>query len=123
MDIEGAEYEVFLNASEALLQRFRIIVCEFHCMDHLLEKAFYPIAATVFRKLLKTHTCVHNHPNNHTGSVRTKNIVLPPCIELTFLRNDRIEDPQPARVFPHSLDVDNSAKEPSVPLPPCWYSF
>ena len=123
MDIEGAEYEVFLNASEALLQRFRIIVCEFHYLDRLLEKAFYPIAATVFAKLLKTHACVHNHPNNHTGSIRTKDIVLPPCMELTFLRNDRLEDPQPARVFPHPLDVDNSAREPSVPLPPCWYRF
>ena len=64
MDIEGAEYEVLLGASDNLLKRFRIIVVEFHSLDELCSKPFFKLTSRVFVKLLQTHTCVHNHPNN-----------------------------------------------------------
>jgi len=121
MDIEGSEYEVLLIASDDLLKRFRIIVIEFHSLNELWSKPFFKMASLVFEKLLRTHTCVHNHPNNCSDSVKFEDIELPLVTELTFLRNDRINSSSFAKIFPHPLDIDNTKDKPSLPLPKCWY--
>ena len=59
INIEGFEYEVLDFASKELINRFRIIVIEFHGL-YLFER----LKKGVFRKLLSTHVCVHIHPNN-----------------------------------------------------------
>jgi len=122
MDIEGSEYEVLSGASDDLLKRFRIIVVEFHSLNELWSKPFFKLVSQVFEKLLQTHTCVHNHPNNCSDSVRIGDIEIPMVVELTFLRNDRIRGSSFAKIFPHPLDVDNRQKKPSLLLPKCWYS-
>ncbi len=121
MDIEGSEYDVLTSASDNLLKRFRIIVIEFHFLDKLRTKSFFNLASRVFEKILQSHTCVHNHPNNYAGLIKYRGLEIPEVIELTFLRNDRVSNPSFARIFPHPLDADNSRKQPSVPLPACWY--
>jgi hypothetical protein len=120
IDIEGFEYEVFLAASDQLLNRFRIIVVEFHNLNELWNKPFFSLASRVFDKLLQTHSCVHNHPNNDHDTVTYKNIEIPYLTELTFFRKDRIVNPTFVDRFPHSLDCDNT-DNPSVHLPECWY--
>ncbi|PKN38874.1 MAG: hypothetical protein CVU62_01345 [Deltaproteobacteria bacterium HGW-Deltaproteobacteria-2] len=122
MDIEGSEYEVLLIASDDLLKRFRIIVVEFHSLNELWSKPFFNMASLVFERLLQTHTCVHNHPNNCSDSVKFEDIELPMVTELTFLRNDRISSSSFAKIFPHPLDIDNTKDKPSLPLPKCWYN-
>ena len=122
MDIEGSEYEVLLIASDDLLKRFRIIVVEFHSLNELWSKPFFNMASLVFERLLQTHTCVHNHPNNCSDSVKFEDIELPMVTELTFLRNDRISSPSFTKFFPHPLDIDNTKYKPSLPLPKCWYN-
>lgn len=121
MDIEGSEYEVLLTLSDDLLKRFRIILIEFHSLEELRSKAFFKIASQVFEKLLQTHTCVHNHPNNCSGLIKYKGFKIPKVLEFTFLRNDRIVSPSFAKIFPHPLDTDNTDDKPSLPLPTCWY--
>jgi hypothetical protein len=121
MDIEGSEYEVLLVASDDLLKRFRIIVVEFHSLNELWSKPFFKMASQVFEKLLQTHTCVHNHPNNCSDSVKFEDIELPMVTELTFLRKDRISSSSFVKIFPHPLDVDNTENKPSLLLPKCWY--
>ncbi|MEM1212343.1 MAG: FkbM family methyltransferase [Planctomycetota bacterium] len=122
MDIEGFEYEVLLAASDRLMQRFRVVVVEFHQLDQVWNKPFFRLWSRVFDKLLQTHYCVHNHPNNYYGTVKRNGIEVPYLTEMTFYRRDRLADPAPAPVqsFPHPLDRDN-ADNPSVPLPRCWY--
>lgn len=120
IDIEGAEYETFLSMSPGLLQRFRIIVAEFHGMHSLWSRPFHRLGATTFDKILQTHTCVHLHPNNCCGSVRNAGIELPRVMEFTFLRSDRVLSRRPATTFPHPLDSDNTPQR-SLDLPPCWY--
>jgi len=120
IDIEGFEYEVFLACSDQLMRRFRIIVAEFHRLDHLWAKPFFNLASRAFYKILQTHKCVHLHPNNWRGTVKNGDIEIPINLEFTFLRNDRIHNAVHARTFPHPLDADNVDK-PSVVLPPCWY--
>jgi FkbM family methyltransferase len=121
IDIEGYEYEVFLGASDQLLKRFRIIVAEFHQLDQLWNKPFFNLTSRVFYKLIQTHCCVHNHPNNHSGSIKRENLEIPRITELTFQRNDRVNNPSFINTFPHPLDCDNSRKPPLY-LPKCWYT-
>jgi len=120
IDVEGCEYEVFLSASDALLRRFRIIVVEFHFLDHLWSEHFFRIARPVFDKLLQTHACVHIHPNNSAGVLRKVGLAIPPIMEFTFYRRDRLVNPVPRSDFPCPLDRDNTPHA-TVPLPACWY--
>lgn len=121
MDIEGFEYEVILGTSESLLWRFRIVVCEFHWLDDLFSQAFFQTASRAFYKLLRTHSCVHIHPNNYAGIVQFRGIQIPRLMEFTFLRNDRLEKSVHQKRFPHPLDADNCNK-PGIRLPECWFA-
>ena len=121
LDIEGAEYDVLLAAPRRLLARCRLIVVEFHRLDHLWSKPFFDTAANTFAKLLQTHACTHIHPNNHDGVLRHRGIDVPPTMEFTFERRDRLPAEMSWRMdFPHRLDEDNSTAPPLV-LPRCWY--
>ena len=122
MDIEGSEYEVLLNLSEDLQSRFRIFVIEFHGLHWLWSKPFFDLASRAIDKLLQTHVCVHNHPNDFNDIYRLWGIELPLATELTFLRRDRIAEMTPADHFPHPLDRPNSAGN-QLALPECWYRF
>lgn len=120
IDIEGAEYETILSASEALLRRFRIITGEFHFLDQLWNRPYFGLVARTFEKILQTHACVHIHPNNCTAPVRREGLTIPPVMEFTFLRRDRQLAAGYATRFPHPLDADNTSAA-TVALPPCWY--
>lgn len=120
MDIEGFEYEVLLSSSSSLIRRFRVIVIEFHQLDQLWNRPFFTLVDSVFNKLLETHACVHIHPNNCRSPLIKDGLVIPPMMEFTFLRKDRIEESSFQYEFPHPLDADNTAN-PSLVLPECWY--
>ena len=120
MDIEGAEYETLTSVSTSLMQRFRIIVVEFHFLDQIWNKHFYRTASAVFEKILSTHACVHIHPNNYVHVENHSGISIPPLMEFSFYRRDRIVSSDRAAVFPHPLDHDNTTKQP-IELPGDWY--
>lgn len=120
MDVEGSEYEVFFSMSEALMERLRIIVVEFHALNQLWDKNFFKIASRVFDRILYTHSPVHIHPNNCCGSLKKKGLDIPVAMEFTFLRRDRILRPRYEQQFPNCLDCDNVDKAGLV-LPECWY--
>lgn len=120
IDVEGCEYEIFLNMSDNLLRRFRIIVAEFHGLHKLGSQPFYALASRAFEKVLQHHVCVHIHPNNLSHPLKIKQFLIPPLAEFTFLRRDRVSNPTPAEIFPHPLDCDNTGSR-SFALPCCWY--
>ncbi|NDC36430.1 MAG: hypothetical protein EBZ48_00045 [Proteobacteria bacterium] len=111
IDIEGAEYRNLLNASPSTLNRFRIIVIEFHDFHVfgdplLLSEKVEPL----IRKLHESHKPVHAHPNNCCGEIIEKNtgMNIPNVIEVTYLRNDRfLGDPSKFNTpqIPHPLDI------------------
>lgn len=124
MDIEGAEWPVLLNISEASLRRFRILVVEFHDIDRILDKTGFRTIANVFERLLQHYVVVHIHPNNWNGIVRKNDIELPRALEITFLRSDRSPaiGCDHAHTFPHPLDVTNCDDRPDIVLPKIWHS-
>lgn len=123
MDIEGAEYEVLHSLSDDLLQKFRIIVVEFHRLHQLLDRFSFSLMSPAFRKLLRTHAVVHIHPNNVGGVINFAGVSVPMTMEFTFLRRDRLKQTRKALSFPHPLDHKNVAKKPDVVLPRSWYEL
>lgn len=124
MDIEGAEYYSFLNMSDSLMRRFRIMAVEFHTLHHLWNPYFFELAEAAFDKILQTHTCVHIHPNNCCGIKYQNGVAIPRVIEITFLRNDRVNKTNKPLQFPHKLDYDNYPNNPEkkpIVLPENWY--
>lgn len=121
MDIEGDEYQCILNMTDNLLNRFRIIVIEFHNLDMMFNNFFYKIASVVFDKLLQNHTCVHIHPNNKREVLTIDGISIPPLTEFTFIRNDRVKRKKETKTFPHLLDQDCVPENPPQILPKVWF--
>ena len=121
MDIEGAEYDTILFASDDTISKFRIIVIEFHGLDELINKKGLQIIRATFNRLLKNHTIVHIHPNNISPIVRFKGIEIPPTMEFTFLRNDRIMKSSYSTEFPNCFDHRCVEGLPDIRLPKTWY--
>ncbi len=120
MDIEGAEWETLIQLPRPMLDRFRILVIEFHDMDNLFNQPFFQIAKKVFDKLLVSHQVVHIHPNNFSKLRSVLDIPIPKYMEFTFLRKDRIHHQTPSIAFPHPLDRPCTI-QPDYPLPEIWY--
>ncbi len=120
MDIEGFEYETFLSMSNMLMQRFRILVVEFHHLNYLWSRPFFRQVLPAFEKILQTHVCVHIHPNNCSSSFIKHGINIPNVMEFTFLRKDRVLNTSFVDIFPHPLDSKNTVRK-SITLPDCWH--
>ena len=121
MDIEGGEYSVIFNTSCETLRKFRILVIEFHELDSLFDRFGFILIDLTFEKLLKDFDIVHIHPNNCTKPIIYGKYEIPPYLEFTFLRKDRISSRQPALTFPHQLDRKNVPYKEDFPLPKCWF--
>lgn len=121
MDIEGSEYPVINSTPEEVFSRFRIMNIEFHHFHLLWDRKSLDNLNIFFDKLLKKFTIIHLHPNNCEVGFVKEGITIPPVLEITFLRNDRIKQKSPAQFFPHALDVDNAPHLTTFTLPSEWY--
>jgi len=121
MDIEGYEYETILSIPHDLLDRFRILVIEFHELDNLFDAFVFRLIAACFEKLLASFYLVHIHPNNCSEVIRRGDVEVPRTMEFTFLNRRRATQATPQVTFPHPLDADCCPRLRHVPLPRCWY--
>lgn len=123
MDIEGAEFDVLIDTSTETLQRFRMIVIEFHGMDRLFEPSVLPLFRSIFNKLSHHFQIAHIHPNNCGSNASYRGIEIPPVVEITFIRKDRvakIRQDGPVQV-PHPQDQHNVPYNSKVNLPDIWW--
>ena len=121
MDIEGAEWEVLLDTSPRTLEKFRIIVLEFHEIQEMFSSFGFNLVKAVFAKLLRSHRVVHIHPNNIRAPVTYGEFQAYPLMEFTFYRRDRAPGLGHVGHFPHPEDVDCAANKPTATLPRCWW--
>jgi hypothetical protein len=121
MDIEGAEYEVLLGIDVGFLRKFRILVVEFHSLEAVFDWMGFELIKATFDRLLMDFAVVHIHPNNCLPVVRCDGVEVPPVMEFTFLRKDRIAQRASRSDFPHRLDRKCVRDLPDVLLPRCWY--
>ena len=116
MDIEGAEFSCLISAKAATLERFRLIVVEFHGLGQMLHPNGLLTVQGVFEKLNETHTAVHAHANNCCPAYRVRKISIPEVIEVTYIRNDRVTERKGFASIPHELDQLNVPDYPAVEL-------
>ncbi len=107
MDIEGSEYQTILSTSNDLLNRFRILVIEFHRLESISTFFGSKMIADTFSKILTQFVIVHIHPNNCCAPVVIYGMTVHPCMEVTFFRRDRFNEARPTLNFPHLLDRPN----------------
>lgn len=120
MDIEGAEYEI-LNATKLeTLARFRIIALESHDVQRITRATSHTSMSRAFKKLDELFVLAHAHPNNNSPVAHIASWEIPPLLELTYIRRDRVETFERATDLPHPLDEANVADKPDLPLPHYW---
>lgn len=113
-DVEGSEYSAILASSREALRQFSIITGEFHALDWCREESYYNMIHETFRRLTEDFIPVHVHPNNGCGLVVIENIPLPPLIEVTYIRNDRVSNKSLNVYSKHHLDRKNVPSSPDI---------
>ena len=92
IDIEGQEWDSFLQIGEEQLLKCTQIVGEFHNFHRIYNRAFYEKINICLRKILKTHVLINSHANNWGGYIIVHGVPLPDVFELTFLRKNLYGD-------------------------------
>lgn len=116
MDIEGGEWQILNKINDTVLTSFRIIVIEFHGLHQLAyATSFETIKNTM--ELLEIHfDLVHLHPNNAESAQKFAGFEVPPTIEATYIRKDRVTKRSPQILISHPLDSKNIENLPPVSL-------
>ena len=123
MDIEGSEYEILAFEPCSTLSRFSCMVIEFHDFHKLFDPKFCFVLNGIFEKIYRDFSIVHAHPSSYRKLIKNNGILIPPTIEITFLRNDilqglgQLKEPH----LPHPLDNPNSPKHKEIKLPEIWW--
>lgn len=123
MDIEGSEYEVLAFESAATLQRFAVIIVEFHSLQSMFDRHFLKVLSGLFEKIYSVFSICHVHPNNCCGIATYKGMHVPRAIEVTFLRRDLIEQCRNENdiLLPHALDQRNWRDRDDIAMPESWW--
>jgi len=117
MDIEGDELSAFHTLIPDDLDKFRIIVVEFHrVQDWTNRTVFRQLVKPIFINLFEKFDLVHIHPNNCDGEFYFAGKFFPRAIEVTFHhKSRRLLEASPVSL-PHFLDTPNTDEVPDIPL-------
>jgi Methyltransferase FkbM domain len=115
MDIENAEWECLRSMKIETLNRFRILVIEFHSFDLLNHARFYnSFMEPVFHKLLNSFEVVHTHANNCCGLFDFLGYSLPRVLEVTFHNRSRSNQESGSSTKLKYRDIPNALDRPNV---------
>ena len=117
-DAEGAEWPCLGTTDANVLNKFRIITGEFHDFSKIGSDNFFEIVNHVLRKLSFTHMVTHIHANNCASICAIKNIAIPDCLEISFLRKDRSSFSISHDPIPSDLDYPNHPDYPDIVMTP-----
>jgi hypothetical protein len=94
IDVEGAEYHVFSDqVVYKLLDNCIQLIVEFHEISKNIDKLI-----PIMEHISQTHSLIHIHHNNHTGTFDYKGKNVPEAIEVTFLSNAYIPEKKYSKV-------------------------
>ncbi len=117
MDIEGDELSAFHTLLPEDMDKYRIIIVEFHRLqDWTNRTVFNSLVRPVFLHLIEKFDVVHVHPNNCDGEFYFAGGFFPRAIEITFHhKSRRLREPSPVSL-PHKLDSPNTDMAPDIKL-------
>jgi hypothetical protein len=122
MDIEGSEIEVLNNVSDDLLNRFKIIIIEFHHFEQIFTSVGLKIYNDLFDKILKTHNIVHIHPNNSSQTFNFLNNKISALNEITFINKKDCKYVKKIKHnLPHILDHKCAKSLNDIKCPEIFY--
>ena len=100
------------------------MVIEFHNLQKLFTNDFLKMVSAIFEKIYKNFSICHVHPNNYCGIASLDGIEVPRVIEVTFIRNDLVDEFNNGdRVaLPHPLDSKNVDKHDDIAMPSQWWN-
>ena len=123
MDIEGSEIEVLYNVSLECLDRFKIIIIEFHHFHYILDHLGLKIYNDLFDKILKTHHIVHIHPNNVGPTLNICSNEITNGYEITFINKKDCKYVKKINYsLPHKYDYKNVSSLPDVKCAKIFYT-
>jgi hypothetical protein len=116
-DTEGAEWSCLAHAAPEDLNRFDVLVGEFHGLDLIRNRQSFDTAMQIFTKLATSHRCIHIHGNNTAGFTNIAGVPFPRVMELTYVKTDVTAffgfSNEP---IPGPLDAPNDFKKPDMYL-------
>jgi hypothetical protein len=121
IDIEGSEYDVILSTPLEILEKFRIIVIDFHYLKSLITVAGGKLISLTFSKILQAFEIVHIHPNYCREPVNYKNYTISPIMEFIFIRKDRVIKSKEGFIAPNPMDRPCDPSRKNFILSNCWY--
>lgn len=104
MDIEGAEWEVFENEREDVLEKFDQLVFEIHNLSKPDKWEYY---AKCLERLRLTHELVHVHANNVCKFLWIDGLKFADCMELTYVKKENRDFFDSNVTLPSNLDRPN----------------
>jgi glycosyltransferase involved in cell wall biosynthesis len=108
-DVEGAEYAALAATTAEQLAGFDVIVCELHDLHQLGDRDMFARVWAALAKLTRHHAPVHLHANNYRGVALVAGVAVPDVVELTLLRRDIDDCPNPSdEEIPGLLDRPNN---------------
>jgi len=118
IDVEGYEWGVFTQCSQNVLAQFSQIVVEFHDLVTAFDGDRHREVVAALTRLNKTHQSVHVHANGHEIPIWISGLVLPPLLEVTYVRRNDYEKQLIAntRQFPTELDQCSAPGWPDIDL-------
>ena len=123
MDIEGSEIECLYNTSINCLDRFKIIIIEFHHFHYILNHLGLKIYNDLFDKILKTHHIVHIHPNNVGPTLNICSNEITNGYEITFINKKDCKYVKKINYsLPHKYDYKNVSSLPDVKCAKIFYT-
>lgn len=115
LDIEGAEFMSILALSTKELDRFRILVIEFHGLDRIMNHEYFKhVVSPCMSKILNQFHIVHAHANNCCGTISVGKEKVPRVLELTFHNKNRSSEVRGIRGIPHNLDAPNDQTKKDI---------
>lgn len=127
IDIEGHEFRILPDIIEKkLISKVKQLIVEIHSPGDIRAFPDYfnglgditnDYMFNLIKKLNNTHTIVHFHANNGCRMQVIDGIHLPHVFELTFIRNDYVEEKiRNTEQLPTKLDMPNIPSKPDYSL-------
>lgn len=89
MDIEGWEWETLALTEPECLELFEVLIIEFHGLTDRSENSLKRKTACL-KKINHRFRLVHAHGNNYASQLPVADMLLPDCLEATYLRADLV---------------------------------